>query len=286
GAAPDLTRPDFVPSYPAYLPDGETDFTVDLRPFSREAIETFLKIERPAILQHTARNVHHRPRRRGSVHAAHAHVEGEEHFYSIGEFYKAIEEGLEYLHAEMGDALFCGDPARQIGPEQYYSGGGGLIAVTDMASARAALELIAEQGEGVTDTIFDEDGEIAHYYRFQQIVLGRYYVEGDLPGAPSGGTFGVDWQAAHPVAVSARLSDYPEGSDLRAAAEGFNADYARFLRLLTRAFDGQPQLFVDAVGGMFRLKDTMQSLMRQPVPGRPGVHAAPTFEIAHLEVPA
>lgn len=47
GGEPDLTRPGFVPSYPAYLPDGENDFTVDLRPFSPEAVETFCKIERP-----------------------------------------------------------------------------------------------------------------------------------------------------------------------------------------------------------------------------------------------
>jgi bacterioferritin (cytochrome b1) len=41
GGSPDLTRPGFVPAYPAYLPDGECDFTVDLRPFSKEAVETF-----------------------------------------------------------------------------------------------------------------------------------------------------------------------------------------------------------------------------------------------------
>ena len=48
GGTPDLTPPDFVPEYPAYLPDGETDFQADLQPFSKAAIETFLKIERPA----------------------------------------------------------------------------------------------------------------------------------------------------------------------------------------------------------------------------------------------
>ena len=36
GGTPDLTRPDFVPNYPAYLPDGETDFQVDVEAFSRE----------------------------------------------------------------------------------------------------------------------------------------------------------------------------------------------------------------------------------------------------------
>ena len=48
GGTPDLTQPDFVPAYPAYLPDGEKDFQVDLQPFSKDAVKTFLKIERPA----------------------------------------------------------------------------------------------------------------------------------------------------------------------------------------------------------------------------------------------
>ena len=38
GGTPDLTQPGFVPEYPAYLPDGETDFAVSRRRFSREAL--------------------------------------------------------------------------------------------------------------------------------------------------------------------------------------------------------------------------------------------------------
>src|SRR5215210_6115686 len=46
GGSPDLTTPGFVPDYPAYLPNGETDFRADLRPFSRDVMDDFLKIER------------------------------------------------------------------------------------------------------------------------------------------------------------------------------------------------------------------------------------------------
>jgi hypothetical protein len=179
----------------------------------------------------------------------------------------------------MGPALFAGDPARQIGPEQYYSGGGDLIAITDLATARAALDLIAEQGEGVTGEIFDADGEIAHYFRFQQLLLGRYYAPGDAPDHPSGGPVPVDWDAVYPIRPDARVADYPAGSDLRRAAEGFNTAYGAYLALLTRAFDGKPALFQDAVGEMFRLKDLMLQLIRQPLDDGSGLHAAPTFEV-------
>ena len=257
-----------------------------LQGFSKAAIETFLRIERPASLQgEEARNV--RASRKAApkhghghrLRAAHAQHDAEEHFYSIGEFYKAIEQGLDDLHAQMGDRLFSGDPARQITSGYYYSGGGSLIAITDMASAKAALDLIAEQGEGTTDAIFDSEGEIAHYYRFQQLLLGRHYQPGDVAGHPTGAPLAVDWEAAFPVKTNATLADYPEGSEPRAAAEAFNRTYADFLGLLTRALDGQPELFIEAVGGMFRIKELSYQLMRQPMPGMPGVNAAPTFEM-------
>src|ERR1700722_12205684 len=47
GGTPDLTAADFVPDYPARLPDGETDFEVSRQGFGQECVETFLKIERP-----------------------------------------------------------------------------------------------------------------------------------------------------------------------------------------------------------------------------------------------
>lgn len=279
GGCPDLSTPGFTPSYPAYLPDGEQDFSAGLQAFSPQAIETFLKIERPASLRPEESNKRFRKRKRGLLAAGHTDAGEEEHFFSIGEFYKAVEIGLDDLYAEMGDALFSGDPALQVGPEYYYSGGGGLIAVTDLASAKKALDLIAEQGEGVTGHIFDEDGEIAHYYRFQQLVLRRFYQEGDQPDQPTGGAVEVDWSAVYPIKPNAKIADYPEGSEARAAAEAFNAGYSAYLALLTRAFNGEPNLLVDAVGDMFRLKDLIYQLMRQPLGDGSGLNAAPTFEI-------
>ena len=264
------------PSYPAYLPDGETDFSVDLQRFSPEAVETFLRIERPAGTERVvARTITRDPHPEG-IEAARVDGESDEHFYSIGEFYTAIEAGLRLLHAQMGDKLFSGDPAKQIGPEYYYSGGGGLIAVHDIDTALAALELIAEQGEGINDHIFDDDGEIAHYYRFHQLVAGRYYQEGDTAHAPTGGPVAVDWSGVHPVRRNARLADFPAGP-LRDTAATFNLDYARFLQSLTRAFGGAPELFIPAVGEMFRLKDSFGQLVRSPLGN--GENAAPTFEI-------
>lgn len=278
GGSPDLTAPGFVAAYPAHLPDGEEDFQVSLQRFSKAALETFLSIERPRQApSEDKRLVHratHKRNRLGVVPG-----ESEMQYYSIGEFYHAIWTGLRYVHAELGDALFCGDPVKQITPEYFYSGGGELTAVTDLASAKAAIDLISEQGEGFGGRIHDAENELAHYYRFQQLVLGRYYVDGDECDHPTGPELAVDWDSAYPVLTDAHLSDYPAGSELHEAAVEFNRSYADFLGLLTQAFAGEPALFAEAVVSMFGLRDLMTTLIHNPIPGRDGLNAAPTFEM-------
>jgi hypothetical protein len=128
--------------------------------------------------------------------------------------------------------------------------------------------------------MYDGGGELAPYYRLQQLQFGRYYLGGDEPGQPTGPEFEVDWTAVYPVLRNARLDDYPQDSGLYAAARAFNRTYAGFLALLTRAFSGRPELLLDAVPQMFRLRDGIARLMKNPVPGRRGLHAAPTFELA------
>jgi hypothetical protein len=282
GGTPDLTGPDFVPAYPACLPDGEADFQVGLEPFSAEAIETFLKIERPGQAPHE--HLRLVPRSRSAARhllATSPHREDLQYF-SIGEFYAEISRGLRRLHEEYtrdGRELFTGDRGRQITPEYFYSGGGEAVVVTDLESALRALELIAGQGEGLGGGIYDAESELAHYYRFQQLQLGRYYQKGDVADQPTGTELEVDWTAAYPALANAKLADYPQDSELRQAAVDFNDSYAGFLRLLTEAFTGQPELLLNAVPQMFRIRDDMSRLFRNPIPGRPGVHAAPTFEM-------
>jgi hypothetical protein len=279
GGSPDLTAPGFVPDYPAYLPDGETDFQVSRRRFSREWVRNVLQIERPKEAPDEQSRLVHRSVPKGRRLAV-APDEPSMQYYSIGEFYAEIGRGFRYLHKELGDALFSGDPARQVTKEYFYSGGGELITVTDLASAEAAVRLISEQGEGHGGLIYDKERELAHYYRFEQLVLGRYYLAGDKPGQPTGPAFSVGWDSAYPIKQDAHLADYPAGSELSAAAVAFNRAYAEFLGLVTEAFTGRPKLLIEAVTGMFRLRDLMTQLVHNPIPGLDGVHAAPTFEMA------
>ncbi len=280
-----LTAPDFVPQYPTHLPTGETDFQVDLSKFSKKTVETFLNIERakevpeekPLVVSRTLQKyllsvLNHDP---------------SYSFYSIGLFYAEIIRGLYDLHRQMGDALFCGDPKRQITPEYYYNGGGDIIPVTDLPSAIRALKVIQEQGEGSRiEAIYDAEREISHYYRFQQLLLGRHYKvdkenpeNSDHPEHPTGEAFEVDWDAVYPVKTNAKLSDYPQGSEMYVAAKEFQAAYSTFLSKIEFAFDGHPEALISAVGGMFRLREQASLLIRNEIPGMDGVNAAPIYRL-------
>jgi hypothetical protein len=293
GGEVDLTRPGFVPGFPTYLPDGEKDFQVGLACFSPSTRDTFMKIERPAAAPHEEQRLVPARCRGTSLAASPAAPELE--FYSIGEFYTEIERGFDFLYSAHGQDLFSGDPALQIGPEYYYSGGGELRRVVDMESARQSIDLIIGQGEGTRAGIFDAQNELAHFYRFEQLKLGRYYQPGDAPHQPSGPKIEVDWSAVYPIHTNPRIEQLTGSAELHETAVAFNRDYADFLGLLTRAFNGKPELLIDAVPKMFELRNWASVLIRNPVPGSaatsdsaadpaPGgpAHAAPTFELEAL----
>lgn len=270
-----LTRDDFIPAYPAYLPTGAKDFCVDLGKFSQKTVETFLNIERSKEVAEDEPLV--KPPSNPSSWFP---------YDSIGLFYAEVIRGLNKLHHDMGDALFCGDRSKQITPDYYYNGAGDIIPVDDLDSAIRALRVIQEQGEGSRQgTIYDAERELCHYYRFQQLELGQYYIvnkenplESDQPDHPTGDTFTVDWEAVYPILENAKLSDYPAGSEVYTQAQAFQQAYSQFLAQIEFSFNGHPDKLIPAVGGMFRLKELANNLVRNPIPGRDdGAHAAPIY---------
>lgn len=242
----------FVPAYPTYLPHSADTFLVELLPFTPQAVDTFLAIERPA--------------------PAGAPPEADR-YHTIGQFYEAIEAALTDLAGSMGEKeLFNGDPARQVRPEHWYYGGGGeVVVVTDLASAKRALEEVKEQGEGIDHTIFDGDtqfgqvDELAHYFRFNEIRCGRRYRETDTPSSgPTGDEMVVDWQAVYPMTPNPKAADFAGQPEVHALMVGANRIYNRLLQVLHQGFSGRPELLLQAVPVMYELKYAVQALMKIP----------------------
>ena len=116
GGEPRLDIPDMLPGYPRRLPHGSIDLS--LLPFGPDALEMFLRLEKPEAPGSPAES---------------------DHYETIGQFYDAIEDGLRYLAGTLGEEkLFSGDPARQVTAGPFHHTGGSLQPITGLASALAA----------------------------------------------------------------------------------------------------------------------------------------------------
>lgn len=267
GGEPRLDSAETLPGYPHPLPHSDGSVQVHLRAFGAEALELFLAIERPA--------------------TADAPEQGDR-YRTIGQFYAAIESGLRELCERLGEeAVFTGDPGRQVGEMHFRGGAGRVFPVTDLKSGLAALAEIVEQGEGAARTeVWDGDRdvfhpdreEVAHFYRFQELKHGRRYRSGDTPqSGPTGEAISVDYDGVQPMRPNPRAADYPVGSPIRQAQEDFNNAYSLLLYLLHETFNGDPTQMGAAVRHMYVIKAQATALMRMPT-GDGKTTAGPSFE--------
>lgn len=273
GGEPVLDAPHLLPAYPHPLPHGDRSLMVGLHPFGPEALEVFLRIEKPASAD------------------APPQADG---YATIGQFYASIEDGLRSVCAAMGEAaVFTGDPARQIENARLRHGGGQGIAVHDLATALQALDEIVEQGEGAARTeVWDGDQdvfhpdreEVAHYYRFLELKEGRRFQTGDTPqSGPTGEPIAVDPEGVQPMRSNPRTSDHADESAVRLAQEEFNRTYSTLLENLQETLTGNPEKLGSAVKTMFAVRGLAQSLMQMPS-GDGRTTAGPTFEYVPKEL--
>lgn len=259
GGRPHL--PEAVLRYPSELPMGIGDepgkpLVVPLARLSDETIGIFMTIEEPE----------HPLEFRGAAAAPPA-----PDYHTIGQFYEAVGD----LITELGGGIFTGDEARQV---TGWIGTHYLHAITGPKTARDAITLIVDQGEGTTTSPADSE-ELAHYYRFEQIKLHKT-LERD-PVAPHGYEWGdpavgLDPQGVWPMIDNPPEVPLPPGSPVARISDQFDATFTALIDELQRTFDGTPRRFGSAFAQMHALRLTAQALMPLGVPGRSGT-AGPRF---------
>jgi hypothetical protein len=202
-------------------------------------------------------------------------------YHTVGHLYRSIEHGFARLVERYGEAgVFIGPPHAQASREVF--GWPQLVAVTDLASARAAIELIVEQGEGSGG-----DWRQAHFGRFSAMLdefLAATRADPDFsPVRP-----------ARPAYVR-RPPDQPQAtiiSDPLTAqvADLFDAAHQTMLQVLYRCFlhsDETNQevrtLVETAVQLMAGVLRPLGSLLTTlPLgPAHPGELAGPAFYMVH-----
>jgi Ferritin-like len=261
GGSPVIADPSFVPRYPGPLPGGvESQLIVPLERFSLRLVhDIFMEIEEPED-----------PIRFPALTAAPNRT--------IGDFYRAINQQI----AAFGDAIFTGDPAHQL--TSAFSSID-VVAVTDVESARNAVEAIIEQGEGTSLSPLAPDKELAHYYRFSEIYHGKALKPN--PEAPAdapperqytyrGTPIPFDATGVLPVVANPERTDYSKGSRARYACDAFNYTYTSLLKTLQTTFNGRPDTFSSTIGLMESLK--AQALDLTTIELGSGANAGPSFQ--------
>ena len=228
GAAPHLWRPPF-PISAGWFP---TDVVMRLSPFNRRTLDHFMYLERPegvelvdgAGFDHPAH--HSRPARPDLL------APTPRDYDSQGQLYHAILRGLAGLVAEMGeDAVFVGHGEAQVAGAEI--GMPGLFKITDLASARRAIEEIVEQGEGAP-----AHRAGSHYQRVAAI---RDELEALQRARP-------DFEPARCAADSPRLEDWPDAPSATRITDPAtakivdlgNALYALTMRTFAQVFSPAP----------------------------------------------
>ncbi|MCC6231556.1 MAG: ferritin-like protein [Verrucomicrobiales bacterium] len=263
GGHPSLNGPSFIPRYPCSLPGGlRSGLTVRLRRCSLEHIrEVFMAIEEPA----TTLEPEHGAERPGNPR--------ESHRYTIAWFYQQIDEALTLLH-QRGEISF-GHSDRQV---TAWSGPGKLWVVQNLQDAQLALREIKEQGEGRGPLHpGDSIGELAHFYRFSEIVAGRRLVVRGDGFAYDGEVIPFDPEGVWPMVDDPGVVPPPAGSRAAILSASFATTYASLLANLHRAFNGNPELLNQGMGLMYSLSVTARELMRTPSGRDDATTAGPSF---------
>ena len=277
GAAPTFTRPNFH-YLSGYFPGC---FQFRLLPFGEQALTHFLYQERPEGLDLTDAAVcAHPPAPAPEPVSAAEEFPRSQEFETIGHLYRGIEQGLDRLTADVGEArLFCGSPRAQVTPELLDWPQ--VVPVTGLESAHRAIEEIIEQGEGARG-----DWQEAHYGRFLRMHDELAALRDADPG----------FQPARPVLAVYERQPYdvrqpqPIVTDPRAreTAELCNLGYAALEHLLTRFFthtdETDQQLSVLATAAFALMSDVIAPIGRALTsipagPGYPGQTAGPAFEM-------
>jgi hypothetical protein len=276
GAAPHLTRPN-LPCPARHFPPG---VQIALVPFGEQALRHFLYLERPEGLDlDDAEGFAAIARAEPLRISAEDIVPVAQDFATVGHLYRAIEEGFAHLAAKLGEqGLFIGPPRAQATPESF--GWPELLVVTDLVSARRALETIVEQGEGASG-----DWRKAHFGRFHDILDDYIVMQKDDPR----------FEPARPV-LAANVRPPESGVEVPLIGDPltarvvdlFNVAYEMLLQVLYRFFahteetDRQLILLASvAFAVMQKLIRPLGSLITElPVgPEYPGMMAGPSFEL-------
>ncbi|MFH8379610.1 ferritin-like protein [Kitasatospora sp. NPDC018058] len=243
-----LTDPLTVPKYPGELPGGvNPGLTVYLSGLTRDSANLFSDIEKPE---------------NPLAFAADGNT--------IGAFYQRIANVFpKFAHLLTGQRQVTSSP----GPNRD------LFAMNAIDDVLKAIHIIQTQGEGTTaspeDPFPSAPGELAHYYAFKEIAVGKKLVFNDMTQKWEFTGADVPLPDTSPVARVPRggwpRTGDPNSPDQPTAKllDAFNKQYSDMLRALEHAWSDDPSAIGTAIGLMFQMRTTAQQIEVVKLPADP-----------------
>ncbi|HEX2056837.1 MAG TPA: ferritin-like protein [Actinomycetota bacterium] len=277
GAAPRVGRPN-LPVQGRHYPPGVQFALLRL---GEPALRHFLYLERPEGITLVDAEGFESLREAEPILDPEDIIPRPQDFSTVGELYRAIEEGFERLVDRYGEEwVFIGDESSQATPETFRWPD--LVAVTDLKTARQAIDVVVEQGEGPRGHWRD-----AHYGRLL-VVLGEYLtMKRENPAfEPSRPVVAAHCRQPVDTDAVSLITDPLTGKVM----DAFNVSYEILLYTLARYFahghETQEQLdtLADVAVGLmiFVIRPLGMALTELPVgDDLPGKTAGPAFELFH-----
>jgi hypothetical protein len=194
---------------------------------------------------------------------------------TIGKFYDTILETFQRLNPELSQANQLTYPG--LGSED------GLFVIKSMSDVERAITEIKHQGEGTPQSPLDPGSmgtELAHYYKFAEILFERTLVQTDgkwdFTGDP------LPFPPTYPMAPIPQ-GGYMNPSEIaRAALLTFNQRFTEMLGSLQTAWSlGNQEVLNTGVGQMFALGTAATKIMQIHLPDSNGVYG-PDFRLTTL----
>ncbi|MFF2657921.1 ferritin-like protein [Kitasatospora sp. NPDC058032] len=245
-----LTDPLTVPKYPGELPGGvNPGLEVFLSGLTRDSAALFAAVEKPE-------------------HPLGFAADGN----TIGAFYQRIADVFpKFAH------LLTGQRQVSFPLGSSHGAGNDIVPMNALGDVLTAIHVIQAQGEGTTaspeNPFPGTPGELAHYYAFKEIAVGKRFVRDERtgtfdfigPDVPLPDTFPVGRVPQGGWAGSPNAPDAPTAALLHT----FNQQYSDMLRALEAAWGPTGADIFPAIGLMGDLRRTAQKINSIKLPVDP-----------------
>jgi hypothetical protein len=223
GGTPDIASPTFMSTYPTNMLPGDIPqkLAVDLKPLSPDQLQVFLQIEYPQF-----------PPIALATRVGPA---------TIGEFYDAIVVGFQTVN-----------PA--IDANAHYVNMGEAVQIKSIADAVAAIARIKGEGEGTAgspDQPPEDGAQLAHYYKFKEILVGKKLVQ-----------TGGKWEFSGPAVRFPTIFNFVKSTATPSPSLAFNRAVSQLLIDLRASWTTGAR---PSVGSMFQLQTLGQDLIQQGI---------------------